>query len=358
MVAAALVAVFAVAAALVALSAGKNPAVLQAAAGRPGAVLPVDEAHPAPELTGVKDFDNTAPLTLQSLRGRVVLVDFWTYTCINCRRTFPFLGALSTTYPELTVLGVHSPEFSFERSHGNVARAVRQLGVTWPVAEDPEMATWSAFGNQYWPADYLLDRQGRVRYLHVGEGGDTDIENAVRSLLAEGGTVPAARVGDVPNAERPGDATSALTAETYFGAARGRQYVAGGRVVPAGATVVRHDPDQDPGVLRLEGTFMGEAESLQLGAGASVTQRFHARDVYATTAPAEAPVVLDVTLDGRPVPPGRRGSSLRVQAGRTVTTVGSDDLLHLISGPGIADGVLTVTARTAGARLFTLTFGA
>ena len=355
-----LVAVLAVVASVVALSAGRSPSVLSAASGGAPGVLPAAQARPAPELVGVKDFDGTAPLTLAGLRGRVVLVDFWTYTCINCRRTFPFLRALSSTYAPagLTVLGVHSPEFGFERSHANVARAVRELGVTWPVAEDPDMATWSAFGNQYWPADYLLDRQGRVRYLHVGEGGDGEVENAVRTLLAEGGSAPGARIGDVVAQGQPGDASSGLTAETYFGGRRGADFLAGGRAIDDGSTVVRHDGPQRDGLLRLEGRITGGADSLELGAGAWVQQRLHARDVYATAAPAEAPVVLDVTLDGRPVPIGRRGASLRVEGGRTVVTVANDDLLHLLTGPAVADGVLRLTARTAGARLFTFTYGA
>ena len=323
-------------------------------------LLAADKAPAAPELVGISHFDNTPPLTLQSLQGRVVLVDFWTYTCINCRRTFPFLRALQKTYASagLTVLGVHSPEFGFEKVHANVARAVKELGVTWPVAEDPEMATWQAFQNQYWPADYLVDRTGKVRYFHFGEGNDNEIEQAVRDLLADGGTVPAARIGDVPNPESPGDQGSDLTPETYFGAERGSRYIGAAGVVPAGKTVTRHDGKQDRDVLSLDGTFVGGPEFLQLGAGAAVTQRFHAKDVYVTSSPSAGPVVLDVTLDGKPVPADRRGSSLTVLNGRTVAVLGKQDLLHLVTGTTVENGALTVRARTAGARFFTYTFGA
>jgi thiol-disulfide isomerase/thioredoxin len=288
----------------------------------------------------------------------VVLVDFWTYTCINCRRTFPFLKKLAATYEAsgLTLLGVHSPEFGFEKVHANVARAVKELGVTWPVAEDPEMATWQAFRNQYWPADYLVDRNGKVRFFQFGEGGDSRVEGAVRSLLAEGGTAPAARVGEVPSSESPGSAGADLTPETYFGEDRGGAYLT--KVVPAGRTVTRHDGPQRRDIVSLNGTFTGGAEYLQLGAGAAVSQRFHAKDVYATSSPSAGPVVLDVTLDGKPVPVDRRGRSLTVVGGRTVAVLSNQDLLSLVTGPTVEDGTLTITARSAGARFFTFTYGA
>jgi thiol-disulfide isomerase/thioredoxin len=354
--AAALVTVLAVVAVVFALSTNREKVLPAVPASE--LLLAADKAPAAPELAGITDFDNTPPLTLQSLRGKVVLVDFWTYTCINCRRTFPFLRALTKAYPDVTVLGVHSPEFGFEKVHANVARAVKELGVTWPVAEDPEMATWQAFSNQYWPADYLIDRQGKVRYAHFGEGGDTDVENAVRALLDEGGTAPVARIGEVPTTESPGGQASDLTPETYFGDERGADYVGPTGVVPAGATVTRKDGPQDRDKLSLTGSFTGGPEYLQLGAGAAVTQRFHAKDVYVTSSPSRGPVVLDVTLDGRPVPADRRGRSLTVVDGRTVAVLRNQDLLSLLTGPTVEDGTLTVTARTAGARFFTFTYGA
>ncbi len=337
-------------------------------AGKPSQLLPESratllaaaQAQQAPELVGVTDYDNTPPVTLAGLRGKVVLVDFWTYTCINCLRTFPFLRALQKAYSSsgLVVLGVHSPEFDFEKSHANVAKAVQRLGVTWPVAEDPEMATWSAFGNQYWPANYLLDRSGKVRFFHAGEGDEATIEDAVRALLAEGGTAPAARIGELPAAEKPAGAGSDLTPETYFGAQRGGRYVSGGRTVSPGVVQTRTDPAQARDLLALTGRFRGESEALQVLAGASVTQRFRARDVYLTATPLKEPVVVEVTLDGQPVPVGRRGRSLVEEGGRTVVHVTADDLYSLITGPAIAEGVLRITARTDALRVFTATYGA
>ncbi len=322
------------------------------------ALLDPARAPQVPELQGISHFDNTEPLTLAGLRGRVVLVDFWTYTCINCRRTFPFLRALQKAYPELTILGVHSPEFGFEKKHDNVVRAVKDLGVTWPVAEDPEMVTWRAFSNQYWPAKYLVDREGRVRYFHAGEGNAQEVEQAVRDLLDEGGTAPTQRIGEVAAAELPGDRTTDLTPETYFGASRGERFLARSEVIPTGTTVTRRDGPQQRDLLSLTGRFTGGEDFLTLGADASIGQAFRARDVYTTTSPTRGPVVLEVTLDGLPVPADRRGRSITEVNGRTVAMLTNEDLLHLITGPAVASGTLKITARTAGAQFFTFTYGA
>jgi thiol-disulfide isomerase/thioredoxin len=343
-VAAAFVTVVAVVAVVVALTVNRQTVLADLSPG----VVPASQGVAAPELVGISHFDNTEPLTLASLKGRVVLVDFWTYTCINCRRTFPFLRALQKTYPGLTVLGVHSPEFGFEKVHDNVARAVKELDVTWPVAEDPQMATWSAFGNQYWPAKYLIDRQGRVRYTHFGEGDEKATEDAVRSLLAEGGTAPTQRIGSL-GADQP---RADLTPETYFGAERGTN------AVEAGRTVTRHDRVTARDLIALDGRVKGLKEAVELQAGASISQSFSARDVYATSAPASGPVVLDVTLDGEPVPPERRGRSLVERNGRTVAVLTKDDLLHLITGASLEPGVLRITAQSDGAQFFTFTYGA
>ena len=158
-----------------------------AAGGRKSTLPKLGEA---PDFTGNQRWFNTPggkALTLGGLRGRVVLVDFWTYTCINCIRTLPELRAWDARYRNagLTIVGVHSPEFDFEKNAGNVAAAIRQNHLRYPVAQDNELATWNAWGNQYWPASYLIDSRGEVRYVHFGEGDAEKTEAAIRSLLAE-----------------------------------------------------------------------------------------------------------------------------------------------------------------------------
>jgi thiol-disulfide isomerase/thioredoxin len=143
----------------------------------------------APELVGVDPWFNTSdgePLRLAALRDRVVLLEFWTFACVNCQRTLPFLRRMHDQYqPDLTVVGVHSPEFSFERSVENVERAVREHGLEYPVGLDNDFVAWNAYGNRYWPTMYLIDRAGQIRYTHIGEGNYGFTETAIRTLLAE-----------------------------------------------------------------------------------------------------------------------------------------------------------------------------
>ena len=182
----------------------------------------------APEFTETEDWFNTPgdrPLSLAGLRGHVVLVDFWTYTCINCIRTLPYLKAWDAAYRHdgLTIVGVETPEFAFEHDASNVANAIDQFGIRYPVVQDNEMGTWNAYGNEYWPADYLIDAAGHVRYAAFGEGDYGKTETAIRALLAETG----AQVGGM---SRPTDVivpSEQATPETYLGTARAQGWVNG-----------------------------------------------------------------------------------------------------------------------------------
>jgi thiol-disulfide isomerase/thioredoxin len=148
---------------------------------------PVRTGHTAPEFTGIDKWLNSDPLTLQQLRGKVVLVDFWTYTCINCIDVLPYVKSWNQKYKDqgLVVVGVHTPEYPFERDTDNVQTAIKRLGITFPVAQDNRYATWNAYDNRYWPAFYLVDKQGRVVYTHFGEGDYQQTEAKIKSLLAE-----------------------------------------------------------------------------------------------------------------------------------------------------------------------------
>ena len=145
--------------------------------------------QPAPPFTGVDQWLNSAPLSVQQLRGKVVLVDFWTYTCINCIRTLPHVKSWHEKYKSrgLVVVGVHTPEFPYERSTSNVQAAIKRFGITYPVAQDNRYATWQAYGNRYWPAVYLINKKGEIVYKHFGEGAYLETEDRIRALLAEPG---------------------------------------------------------------------------------------------------------------------------------------------------------------------------
>ena len=175
---------------------------------------------PAPDFAGIAGWVNSAPLTMKELRGKVVLIDFWTYSCINCLRTLPHVEAWDRMYRKdgLVIVGVHTPEFAFEHVPSNVRSAVKRLGVRYPVALDNEYGTWNAYGNQYWPAEYLIDRKGHVRYAHFGEGEYDVTEESIRSLLGEKLGAPAsARLRDLTP-------TGTLTPESYLGSERLARY--------------------------------------------------------------------------------------------------------------------------------------
>ncbi|SVD97854.1 uncharacterized protein METZ01_LOCUS450708, partial [marine metagenome] len=150
----------------------------------------------APEIKGIKAWINNEPLTIEELRGNVVLVDFWTYSCVNCIRTFPALKQWHAKYADdgLVIIGVHSPEFEFEKDYDNVLKATQDNGITWPVAQDNDFETWDNYSNRFWPAKYLIDKDGLVQYTHFGEGAYDETEKQIRDLLIDAG----ASLSDTP----------------------------------------------------------------------------------------------------------------------------------------------------------------
>ncbi len=199
-------------------------------AALPGVATPslLPSGYRAPAFVGTEDWFNTPgdrPLTLAGLRGRVVLIDFWTYTCINCIRTLPYLEAWDAKYRSkgLTIIGVESPEFPFEKDAGNVASAIKQFGIRYPVVQDNNLDTWNAWGNEYWPADYLIDKTGDVRYATAGEGDYTTTEAAIRALLAEAGAKDLGAGAKAHGVIVPSQ--SLVTEETYLGTARAAGWI-------------------------------------------------------------------------------------------------------------------------------------
>jgi cytochrome c biogenesis protein CcdA/thiol-disulfide isomerase/thioredoxin len=333
-----------------------------AAASAGGAPLAPPVAHPsklpvlgaAPDFQGNQRWFNTPgnrPLTLAGLRGRVVLVDFWTYSCINCLRTLPYLKAWDATYRArgLTIVGVHSPEFPFEKSAANVEAAIRQNGLRYPVAQDNDLATWNAFGNQYWPAEYLIDTRGKVRFAAFGEGDDAKKERAIRSLLAERGD---GSLGAVTHTVAQVASNAELTPESYLGSERAERFV------PAAPAPGTHDfgplsaDAPPPGHLRYSGQWTIGRDSALAGAGAGLTLHFHARRVFLVLGAPGAARDVRVLLDGRPVPARAAGPDVRDGRAR----VGFQRLYRLLDLPKVRDGTLTVLPQ-AGVRGYAFTFG-
>ena len=262
---------------------------------------------PAPEITDTQRWWNTPgnrPLTLRSLRGRVVLIDFWTYSCINCIRTLPALRAWDARYrgDGLTIIGMHAPEFPFERDAGNVGRAIERNGLRYPVAQDNDFATWSAYGNQYWPAKYLIDARGRVRYVHFGEGGYDRTERAIRALLEEAGRgrlgrTAAARVETPHGVETP---------ESYLGAERAERFLNG--AIEPGTHDYRLSGDAiaalPPAHLAYEGRWrITASHATAAGSDSRIHLNFSASRVFLVLGARGGPHAVRVDLDGR-----RRGT--------------------------------------------------
>jgi thiol-disulfide isomerase/thioredoxin len=344
LVIAAVIAVVAVTAVLIA--AGSSPSTISG----PVDVMNLPDNGPAPPLEAT-GWINTPPLTAADLRGKVVLYDIWTYSCINCVRTFPHIRAWYDRYRAdgLVVVGVHSPEFDFEKDHNNVAVAVKHLAVTWPVALDDNMKIWNEFRNMYWPADYVADRSGHLRYFHPGEGDYANTENVLRKLLG----VPVSS----PRATLNGKTESAagdVNPETYLGTARSQFGTKSGlHVYPSAGALVPPD-------VALEGPWNGAPENVTSAApGAGIAVGLNAESVNLVMAPERGrPTDAVVTIDGGPVPLKLRGVDVHVdRTGRTVVTVSRPDMYRLIQGPDVEQHQLRVIAEQPGLSAYAFTFG-
>ena len=307
----------------------------------------------APDFTGNDRWFNTpaaAPLELAGLRGRVVLIDFWTYTCINCIRTLPYLRAWDGRYRDagLTIVGVHTPEFAFEREADNVRDAISANRLRYPVAQDNEYATWGAWGNQYWPAKYLIDARGRVRYAHFGEGAYEETEAAIRALLAEAGRD---RLGPMAEARVETADPELVTPETYLGHERAEGFVPG---PPRPGHGVYDAPDElRPVSFALSGAWYVGQESATAVRDARIEARVTARRVFLVlSSKGGRPRSVQVLLDGRPVGDDEAGEDVR--GGRV--TVREERLYRLVSLPRVEDRRLTLRVP-AGVTGYAFTFG-
>ncbi len=284
----------------------------------------------APEFTETEKWFNTPqqkPLSISGLKGHVVLVDFWTYTCINCIRTLPYLKAWWAAYHNdgLTIVGVEAPEFPFEKEAANVQDAIQRFGIHYPVVQDNKMGTWNAYDNEVWPADYLIDSQGQVRYTAFGEGEYGKTETAIRALLAEAGK----KVGG--HARPRGVIVPSLetTPETYLGTARAERFFAGpfpGRHEYG----VGHPETLALSHFAYSGNWTIGEQAAKAEAGAGIEGEFQARHVYLVlSTPHEEPMRVQVFLDGRPIPARDAGSD--VHGG--FVTVRRERLYNLVSLP-------------------------
>jgi thiol-disulfide isomerase/thioredoxin len=325
-----------------------------------GVQLPVEGRMPS--LEGATEWLNSPPLTAAELRGKVVLVQFWTYTCINWLRTLAYVRAWAEKYQQhgLVVIGVHTPEFDFEHDLDNVRRAVTDLGVDYPVVVDNDYAIWSAFDNHYWPALYFVDAQGQIRHHRFGEGDEQQSEMVLQQLLTDAGS---SGIGqdlvsvDARGAEVAADWDSLWSPENYLGYERSEHFAS-----PDGAVLDTPHGYAAPARLRLNQWALAGDWTVERGATVlnqaegQIVYRFHARDLHLVMAPPArgTPVRFRVLLDGQP-PGAAHGTDVDDQGHGTVT---DSRLYQLLRQPGpITDHTFQITFLDPGVQAYAFTFG-
>jgi cytochrome c biogenesis protein CcdA/thiol-disulfide isomerase/thioredoxin len=316
-----------------------------------------------PQLTGAVEWLNSSPLNAAQLKGKVVLVDFWTYSCINCLRTMPYVKAWAEKYRDqgLVVIGVHAPEFAFERDLGNVRKAIKDLGITYPVAVDNNYAIWRAFGNQYWPAHYFIDAKGQIRHHHFGEGEYAQSEQVIQQLLEEAGhkdvTNTVVSAEDAKGVQQAADMSQVASPETYLGYERAQNFASAEK--QAADKVRLYTAPAKPALNQwgLAGNWLSQPDQVTLNeAKGSIVYRFHARDLHLVLGPGKdgKPVRFRVTIDG--AAPGKdHGTDVAADG---TGTISGQRLYQLVrQSGGIADRTFSIEFLDPGVQAYAFTFG-
>jgi cytochrome c biogenesis protein CcdA/thiol-disulfide isomerase/thioredoxin len=337
-----------------------SPSMMMMAAGAGQSSLPVEGQMPS--LSGAVAWLNSPPLTAESLKGHVVLVDFWTYSCINCLRTLPYVEAWAKKYHDqgLIVIGVHAPEFAFERNIDNVRQAISKLGITYPVAIDNNYAIWQGFNNEYWPAHYFIDAEGRIRHHHFGEGSYAKSEEVIQQLLREAGqkNVPGQIVSvDGTGAEAAADEQDIGSPETYIGTERAMNFASPGGEIAGTVHDYTAPTALDLNQWGLSGAWqVGTQNAVVAAPGSGISFRFHARDLHLVLGPPANghPVRFKVTIDGKP--PGADHGVDVDAAGNGM--IDGQRLYQLVrQHETVADRTFAIQFLDPGAAAYSFTFG-
>ena len=315
----------------------------------------------APELARINGYINTEPVTLADLKGKVVLVDFWTYSCINCIRTIPYLNAWHEKYADqgLVIVGVHTPEFEFEKDYNNVRAAVDKFGIKYPVVQDNEKGTWQAYENRYWPRKYLIDDEGYIRYDHIGEGAYAETEKVIQSLLTERAAAAGQNVTINGSISRPENAQSVdfyriNTPELYFGYSFARAQLGNPEGFKPDQVVKYTIPEGElkPNAIYLEGEWKNYADSMELQSEVG-----HIVLIYSAKAVnivAGGSGELHVTEDESAQEEGSRGQDVSEQG---TVVIDGQKLYNLAAHQHYGEHRLQIDAIGKGFRVYTFTFG-
>jgi cytochrome c biogenesis protein CcdA/thiol-disulfide isomerase/thioredoxin len=336
-----------------------GPSMMRAKPAVENEALPVEGA--APSLDGSVEWLNSKPLTTEQLKGKVVVVDFWTYSCINCLRAIPYVRAWAEKYRDhgLVVIGVHAPEFAFERNVDNVKKAITTLGIGYPVAIDNEYKIWRAFENEYWPAHYFIDAKGQIRHHHFGEGDYDESEQVIQQLLAEAGdkNVPTGLVAvNASGAEAASAKSDVKSPETYVGYDRADHFVSPGGVVQDTSHVYAAGTPQLNDWSLVGDWTIGNERAQSNAKDSAIVYRFHARDLHLVLGPSPDgyPVRFVVTIDGK-APSAAHGVDVDPEGNGVVT---SQRLYQLVRDPGaVADHTFEIRFLDPGAQAYAFTFG-
>lgn len=312
------------------------------------------------EFSSLRGWLNTSPLTISGLKGKVVLLDFWTYSCINCQRSIPYLNAWYEKYKDkgLVIIGIHTPEFEFEKKYDNVVAAVKKFGIQYPVVLDNDYSTWTDYRNRYWPREYLIDIDGFIVHDHIGEGGYDETEKSIQAVLEERMTVLGARDHIGSDIVRPATALEpqSESPETYFGSSR-NIYLANGRPSADGLQTLTAPSSIKTNKLYLVGIWTFRPENANsTGANARVIFRYRAKNVY-LVASADHAMAAELLLDGHALG-SAAGKDVVSSNGKSIVHFAGDGLFHLVSNPdGVGEHTLEIILPDPGLLLYTLTFG-
>jgi len=324
-----------------------NVKIKQEDMGKPTSDLLNQKRPVAPEIIPGGAWFNNEPLKLADLKGKVVIIDFWTYSCINCQRTMPYLRQWYGKYKDkgLVIIGVHSPEFEFEKSEKNVAQAIKDFKLPYPIVQDNDFATWKAYNNRYWPAKYFIDKEGNVRYTHFGEGAYDESERVIQELLKEAGAVDVS--GDINN---PQYQNYAKTPEIYLGHSRLANFASPERIVQNASASYTAPSKLSDNSVAFTGQWTVMEEYASPKKGASLTVNFEAKEVYLVMRNSGSPAKVKVYLDDKMRYFGEDNKN-------GIVTVDSDRLYKLINIPSPGRHILRLEFEDDNAQLFAFTFG-
>jgi len=319
----------------------------------------------APEFSSLRGWLNSTPLTASGLKGKVVLLDFWTYSCVNCIRTLPHMKDLHKRYSsdKFVLIGVHTPEFAFEKDPENVASAVKRFGIEYPVAIDSDNVTWTLYGNQYWPRQTLVDAAGRVRWEHAGEGDYDKMEEQIVALVKEAGeTLERAAVQQKTDAswkERLGLQSNRITPEIYTGSLRSKGFGNGQTLVPGTRAELIDSKNHMLDVPYLSGSWVQNAEFVEHSSSDTgyAVLKYSGRNANAVLGTAKGePVRVEVELDGGSLRRDKAGADVQWQDGKAFLNVRENRLYDIVRTKGSETHELKL-ATGSGLRLYTYTFG-